>query len=82
MVRDRTAQLLFCGGTEPVALGDYGYDALYRTTSATGLQHPDIEANTHVTGFMQSLSDGLVILNPAFRDSFRDDTREVYRHVT
>jgi RHS repeat-associated protein len=55
VVRDRTAQLLFCGGTEPVAIGDYGYDALYRATSATGLQHPDIEADTHVTGFMQSL---------------------------
>lgn len=54
-VRDRTAQLLFAGGSEPEAPGDYRYDALYRLASATGLQHPDIDATTHVTGFMQSL---------------------------
>jgi RHS repeat-associated protein len=54
IVRDRTAQLLFCG-REPEALGDFGYDAIYQLVSATGLQHPDIEATTHVTGFMQSL---------------------------
>jgi RHS repeat-associated protein len=55
LLRDRTAQLLFCCGTEPEALGDYVYDALYRSLSATGLQHPGIEASTYVTGFMQSL---------------------------
>ena len=55
IVRDRTAQLLFCGGTEPEALGDYTYDAIYELVAASGLQHPGIEASTHVTGFMQSL---------------------------
>jgi RHS repeat-associated protein len=55
IVRDRTAQLLFGGGTQPEALGDFGYDALYNLVSASGLQHPGIEADTHVTGFMQSL---------------------------
>lgn len=55
VVRDRTAQLLFCGGTEPEAVGDYTYNPLYQLVSATGLQHPGITADTHVTGFMQSL---------------------------
>jgi RHS repeat-associated protein len=55
VVRDRTAQLLFCGRTEPEALCDYGYNAIYQLVSATGLQHPGIEADTYVTGFMQSL---------------------------
>ena len=55
IVRDRTARLLFAGGTEPEAFGDYGYDPIYQLVSGGGLQHPGIEADTHVTGFMQSL---------------------------
>ncbi|MFQ1702411.1 SpvB/TcaC N-terminal domain-containing protein [Loktanella agnita] len=52
---DRTANLLFCGGTEPENDAAFGYDALYRLISASGLQHPGIKAETHATGFMQSL---------------------------
>ncbi|WP_175012300.1 SpvB/TcaC N-terminal domain-containing protein [Burkholderia lata] len=52
---DRTAEHVFRGGAQPQALGAYRYDALYRLNRATGLQHPDIQADTHLTGFMQSL---------------------------
>ncbi|MBR8657306.1 RHS repeat-associated core domain-containing protein, partial [Achromobacter sp. Marseille-Q0513] len=54
-MHDRTAEQVFRGGAQPEALGDYRYDALYRLSQATGLQHPDIKADTHLTGFMQSL---------------------------
>ena len=42
-MHDRTAEQVFRGGAQPEALGDYRYDALYRS-QATGLQHPDIGA--------------------------------------
>ena len=54
-MHDRTAEQVFRGGAQPEALGDYRYDALYRLSQATGLQHPDIKADTHLNGFMQSL---------------------------
>ena len=53
-MHDRTAEQVR-GGAQPEALGDYRYDALYRLSQATGLQHPDIKADTHLNGFMQSL---------------------------
>lgn len=52
---DRTAETVFCYNQQVEARGDYTYDPLYRLLSATGRQHPGIAADTHLTGFKQSL---------------------------
>ncbi len=54
-IRDYTQQTVFCDQQEVEALSDYTYDALYRLIQATGRQHPGIQANTHITGFKQTL---------------------------
>jgi RHS repeat-associated protein len=52
---DRTAETVFCHNQQVEARGDYTYDPLYRLVGATGRQHPGIAADTHLTGFKQSL---------------------------
>lgn len=55
LMRDNTAETVFCYNQQVEAKGDYTYDALYRLISATGRQHPGINADTHINGFKQSL---------------------------
>ncbi|MBJ2182498.1 VCBS repeat-containing protein [Pseudomonas veronii] len=75
LMHDRTAEQVFCGATQPQALCAYAYDPLYRLISATGLQHPDIKADTHVSGFMQSLYAELCPASapPVTLENYQDD---------
>lgn len=53
--RDYTHETVFCDQQMVEALSDYTYNALYQLLRATGRQHPGIMANTHITGFKQTL---------------------------
>ncbi len=63
--RDLTQETVFCYNQAVEARGDYTYDPLYRLVSATGRQHPGITADTHLTGFKQSLFAFLCPPDPA-----------------
>ncbi|HEX6372786.1 MAG TPA: SpvB/TcaC N-terminal domain-containing protein [Longimicrobium sp.] len=64
LARDRTAGDVFCYG-QAETVGDYRYDLLYRLVSATGREHPGIQADTGLTGFKQSLFAPLCPADPA-----------------
>lgn len=53
--RDYTHETIFCDQQMVEALSDYTYNAIYNLLRATGRQHPGIMANTHITGFKQTL---------------------------
>ncbi|GAA3249867.1 SpvB/TcaC N-terminal domain-containing protein [Dactylosporangium siamense] len=51
---DGTAGLVFTA-PQPATAGGYTYDAAYRLSTATGLQHAGLAADTYATGFKQTL---------------------------
>src|SRR5262249_39874397 len=57
---------------------DYGYDATYRLLSASGLQHPGIDATTYATGFKQTLFAPLPVAGKAA--TMLERYREAYQY--
>src|SRR5579885_1811381 len=77
-LRDNSEPVVFHRQRKVEDLSDYTYDALYRLLQATGRQHPGIQADTHRTGFKQSL---YLALPPNPNDmQALENYREQYRY--
>ena len=63
--RNNTFSTVFCNNQSVEPLSDYTYDLIYRLINASGRQHVNIKADTHIDGFKQSIYGPLCATNPS-----------------